>query len=195
MNTEQKKTILEKAGFKCEKCSYYSPLGNDLTLTNNKVLCSICSTFAPDAKDELENYLSEKMDWQELETFRKFRTNKSSHDMHKKSMLKKSKEGKLMARPPFGYKVINGELIIDGENKENVRLIFEEFSKGNSLNQISKIYGISVNGIKKILKNFTYLGKIKFNGQISQGTHQPLISSELFNRVQEMLEKNKKPTK
>ena len=56
------------------------------------------------------------------------------------------------------------------------------------MNQISKQYGLSVNGIKKILKNFTYIGKVKFNSQISQGSHKPLISAELFNRVQQKFE-------
>jgi DNA invertase Pin-like site-specific DNA recombinase len=103
-------------------------------------------------------------------------------------MLEKSKQGKIVARPPFGYKMENGNLIEDMENSENVRLIFKEFAEGNSLNQIAKTYGISVNGIKKILKNFAYLGKVKFDSQISQGTHKPLISAELFNRVQAKFE-------
>ena len=107
-------------------------------------------------------------------------------------MIERSKQGLLVARPPFGYKVENGNLVIDNENSENVRLIFKEFSAGKSLNQISQVYGISVNGLKKILKNFTYLGKIKFNGQIVQGKHSPLISSELFNEVQARFETSRK---
>jgi site-specific DNA recombinase len=103
-------------------------------------------------------------------------------------MIEASKKGKLMARPPFGYKVIEGNLVVDGENSQNVKLIFDEFAGGKSLNQISQIYGISVNGIKKILKNFAYLGKIKFAGQIVNGNHTPLISAELFNRVQKRFE-------
>ena len=103
-------------------------------------------------------------------------------------MLEKSRQGLFRARPPFGYKVVHGQLV-PSEDAENVRLIFKEFAEGRSLNQIAKTYGLSVNGIKKILRNFTYLGKIKFDNQISQGYHPPIISSELFNRVQSKLEK------
>jgi site-specific DNA recombinase len=96
-----------------------------------------------------------------------------------------------MARPPFGYKVKNGELIVHDEDSENVRLIFQEFADGKSLNQLAKTYNLSVNGIKKILKNFSYLGKIKFDNQIHQGSHKSIISPELFNRVQSRFEKKK----
>ena len=43
-------------------------------------------------------------------------------------------------------------------------------------------------GIKKILRNFTYIGKVKFSGQILQGKHEAIISPELFNKVQNKLE-------
>src|SRR3989344_4731261 len=56
-----------------------------------------------------------------------------------------------------------------------------------SLTQLSKKHNLSVNGLKKILKNQTYLGKIKFDGQIHIGFHQALISSTLFNHVQKKL--------
>lgn len=189
MAETQKKEIIEKAGFKCAKCNYYSPLGKDLKIINNLVLCSICTTFAPEDPDQLLRYVNEKIEWQNLDSFRKFNTNRSSHQVHKNGMIRAAKDGRLMTRPPFGYKVINGNLIADEENRENVRLIFQEFSNGRSLNQISRQYGISVNGIKKILKNFTYLGKIKFAGNIVQGNHSPLISSELFNQAQQKFDK------
>lgn len=190
MNSEQQKILMEKNNFKCQKCGYYSPLADGLAInkTHNIVLCSICNTFAPIDKDDFQKFLEEKIQWQDIETFRRFGANKIAHTNQKLGMLEKSKTGKLMARPPFGYKVIGGNLIIDEQNKENVRLIFEEFSSGKSMNQIAQTYSISVNGIKKILKNFTYLGKIKFAGNIVNGTHQPLISAELFNEVQKKLE-------
>ena len=46
-----------------------------------------------------------------------------------------------------------------------------------------------VNGLKKILTNFTYIGKIKFNNQIFNGNHQPILSSTLFNHVQNKFER------
>ena len=189
----QIKQLLEQSSFKCNKCGYYSPTGKGLEVNKDFkiVLCSICNTFAPMDKSAFEKYMLEKIEWQTIETFRKFEVNKASHLPHKKGMIRRAKQGKLVARPPFGYEVVDGELILN-EDSENVRLIFQEFLAGKSLNRISKTYGISVNGVKKILKNFTYLGKIRFDNQVSQGSHEPLVSPELFNEVQRKFElKNK----
>ena len=193
MNTQQKKEILEKNGFKCQKCNYYSPIDGSLEIKQGTVLCSICSIFAPE-EGKFEEYIKEKLDWNTLEPFRKYYSGKLNSSQ-KKGMMDKYKQGNLMARPAFGYKVIDGKLEIEQENAETVKDIFSEFLKGVSLNQISIKYSFSVNGIKKILKNFTYIGKIKFNSQIIQGSHQVIISPEIFNNVQrkfEDLEKNKK---
>jgi len=189
MEEKIKKELLEKAGFRCKKCNYYSPLGSGLEV-NKKfscVLCSICNTFAPQELEKFNSFLEEKINWQELETFRKFGINKGSHLPHKHGMISKAKTGSLMARPAFGYDVIEGRLI-PNQDSENVRQIFNEFISGKSMNQLSKSYGFSVNGIKKILKNFTYIGKIKFNNQIFQGNHQAILSPELFNDAQKTFE-------
>jgi len=184
MNQEKSKQLLEKAGFRCKKCSYYSPLGEGLVVRYDAVLCSVCNTFAPAQEDDFNDYIDEKLDWQQLETFRKYR---SDNNNLKKGMMASAKKGKIVSRPPFGYKMQDGNLM-PAENFDEVREIFEEFSRGESLNQISRNHKISVNGIKKILKNFTYIGKVKFDNQIIQGSHQPIISAELFNRVQQKFE-------
>jgi DNA invertase Pin-like site-specific DNA recombinase len=104
-------------------------------------------------------------------------------------MTKKASQGNLVSRAPFGYNIENGKLI-PAQNYLEVDEIFHEFLDTNlSLTQIAKKHHFSVNGLKKILKNFTYLGKIKFNNEVHQGSHQPLISATLFNHVQEKLER------
>ena len=68
--------------------------------------------------------------------------------------------------------------------------IFEEFlNEGISLRKLAGKHKFSVNGLKKILTNFTYIGKIKFDGQVHQGNHQPIVSTTLFNHVQNKLSK------
>src|SRR3989344_7073407 len=104
------------------------------------------------------------------------------------SMDQKVKDGHPITRSPFGYKMIDKKLI-PGEHSYQVQEIFQDFLNQNiSLTQLAKKYGFSVNGLKKILMNQTYLGKVKFGGQLHQGTHQQLISSTLFNHVQNKLE-------
>lgn len=193
LNSDQKKNLFESTGFKCEKCGFYSPIGTGLDINKdfNKVLCDVCNTFSPISQEAFEKYLAEKIEWQVIETFRNSGMNRASHSPHKQGMIKKSKQGMLMARPPFGYDVKKGALI-PNEDAENVRLIFKQFAAGSSLNQISKTYGLSVNGVKKILKNFSYLGKVKFDGQIASGSHLSLVSPELFNSVQQKFESKPK---
>ena len=107
----------------------------------------------------------------------------------KEGMLKKAQEGKVMSRAAFGYKIQEGKLIL-AENHQVVENIFLDFQNNKtSLNKLAKKYGFSVNGLKKILTNFTYIGKIKFNGQLHQGSHKALISTTLFNHVQDKLER------
>jgi site-specific DNA recombinase len=114
---------------------------------------------------------------------------KSQRINQKNGMIKKAMNGNLMSRVPFGYKISEGKLI-PVQNYQEVEEIFEEFLNNKiSLRQLAKKHNFSVNGLKKILKNFTYLGKIKFNNQIHEGTHQPIVSSTLFNHVQNKLER------
>ncbi len=127
---------------------------------------------------------------QEIEEL-KSKINKNNRgEKQKFGMIKKAVSGELMARPAFGYKIENKRLV-PAENFREVEEIFEEFLNSNiSLNKLAKKHNLSVNGIKKILANFTYIGKIKFDNEIHDGHHQPIISSTLFNHVQNKLEKS-----
>ena len=133
---------------------------------------------------ELDNLKKENEELKkELE---KLRTIKESQ---KQGMIAKASQGNLMSRAPFGYVLVNGALV-PAQNFQEIEEIFEEFLHEDiSLRQLSEKHGLSVNGLKKVLKNFTYIGKIKFNNQVFSGSHEPIISSTLFNHVQNKLEK------
>ncbi len=110
-------------------------------------------------------------------------------EIQKKGMIKQASKGNVMSRVPFGYRIENKKLV-PAENFAEVEDIFSEFLNGEvSLRKISEKHRISVNGLKKILKNFTYIGKIKFNNQIYNGEHKPIISTTLFNHAQNKMEK------
>ncbi len=195
-----KQQVLKRDKFKCQKCDFYGTSeeleihhikmrvdeGND-EIINLITLCSICHHYAPDDDKEFEIYLSEKIDGILLDTFRK--SQKSISKRTKKGMNKRACDGNIVSRAPFGYKLENKKLIQTNDSYL-VQEIFQDFLNNKiSLTKLSKKYGFSVNGLKKILSNQTYLGKIKFDGQTYQGIHQPLISSTLFNHVQNKLEK------
>jgi DNA-directed RNA polymerase specialized sigma subunit len=169
---------------KCEKCSYESKTNKEKL---GAVLCEICYYFSPDNEGSFKKYINEKIPGEILETFRKNYIPKG--EKQKRGMIKKAVRGNLMSRAPFGYKILEGNLV-PAENYKEIEEIFEEFLNNKiSLRQLSEKHKLSVNGLKKILKNFTYIGKIKFNNQVYQGTHQPIISATLFNKVQDKLEK------
>ncbi len=110
-------------------------------------------------------------------------------EKQKQGMIKKATQGNLMSRAPFGYKIQEGKLI-PAENYKEIEEIFNEFlNEDTSLRKLAEKHNLSVNGLKKILKNFTYIGKIKFNNQIYEGSHKPIISTTLFNHVQNKIEK------
>ncbi len=123
-----------------------------------------------------------------ISAFAEFERNVTG-DRTKFSMDKKARDGNPITRAPWGYQIVDKKLV-QTQNSFQVQEVFQEFLNNNiSLTQLAKKYHFSVNGLKKILKNQAYLGKIKFDGQIHQGNHQPLISSTLFNHVQNKLEK------
>jgi len=124
---------------------------------------------------------------QELEKLKKLRA-----EQQKKGMVAKASRGIPMSRPPFGYQYTDGKLTL-AQNFREVEEVFEEFLRTNiSLTKLAKKHNFSVNGLKKILSNFTYVGKIKFNNEIYPGSHKPILSSTLFNHVQNKLEKLKR---
>ncbi len=169
---------------RCAKCGFESEenlkqFGSDI--------CKICNSFSPESSEEFKEYLNEKISSSHLDSFRK--NFKSKGMPQKNGMIQKASQGEVMSRPPFGYSFENKKLI-PAQNSDEVREIFEEFLQSNlSLRTLSKKHNLSVNGLKKVLRNFTYIGKVKFNKQIHEGFHTPLVSSTLFNHVQSKLER------
>jgi hypothetical protein len=166
----------------CDKCGY---IDKKEVKKNNYFFCRICAFFAPEVEDDFVFYVNEKVDWKALETFRKF--GQSVGSRQKNGMCEQAKQGRVMTRVALGYSLVNGELV-PNEFASKVHSMFKVFLEKNySLNSMAKHYGISVNGLKKILKNRTYLGEIKFDGQLHKGKHSALISPEIFYAVQRKL--------
>lgn len=109
-------------------------------------------------------------------------------DRTKFGMERKAKEGGFITKAPKGYNLVNKELVINDQEAEQVRKIFGEFLNSDiSLTRLAKKHNMTTSGIKKLLKNTTYLGKVKFAGQENNGQHEPLIEEELFKSVRDKL--------
>ncbi|MFA5071451.1 MAG: HNH endonuclease [Candidatus Pacearchaeota archaeon] len=192
--------VLERDNFACQKCGFKNlkkegleihhinpKIFNGLNEINNlATLCSICHKYAPDNEKDFKNYLSEKIDSKILETFRK--SNYSISQKTKTGMNNSFKNGKHVTKAPLGYKLVNKQLLIDLDKSEKIKNIFEEFLNSNiSLTQLAKKNGFTTSGIIKLLKNTTYLGKVKFANKESKGQHEPIVDKQLFEQVQEKL--------
>ncbi|MBW6442669.1 recombinase family protein [Patescibacteria group bacterium] len=121
-----------------------------------------------------------------ISAFAEFERNVTS-ERTKFTMNKKFEDGDLITRAPLGYNAINKKLV-PKEDSYIIQEIYQTFlNTDTSLTQLAKKYNLSVNGLKKVLSNETYLGKIKFAGKVVKGKHTPLISPELFEKVQKKL--------
>ena len=121
----------------------------------------------------------------------------------KKGQMEKISQGWLPGTPPLGYKMVGNEghkiAVIDEEKAPLVRRMFELYAGGNySLDRLVEIMykeGLRTRRGNKLVKSRMatllshpfYYGKILWNGKIYDGKHQPLISKELFDRVQRVL--------
>ena len=199
ISEEIRKKLFERDNYTCNKCGFQDKTAEELEphhiilrvnrgsgeIQNLITLCCICHHYAPDSEEEFKRYISEKIDSKILDTFRK--SNKSISKRTKTGMYNLFNKGQPVTRAPLGYKVINKEFF-PSENSYKIQEIFQNFLNNDiSLTQLAKKYTLSVNGLKKILKNQTYLGKIKFANKIIDGKHAPLISQELFQKTQEKL--------
>jgi hypothetical protein len=174
----------------CKKCGYADK--KEVTILG-ETLCKICATFAPKKPEDFQDYISEQLDWKQIDTFRKHGTTPGSE--RKAGMQKMADIGRLQTRPPLGYDVRNGNLI-PNEDAVRVHSLFKTFLARNySLNSMAKNFSLSINGLKKVLTNRTYLGEIKFDGNIHKGEHQAIINPEIFYAVQRKLKTYLKPRK
>ena len=111
----------------------------------------------------------------------------------RKGMRQKAEEGIYPGRAPIGYRnnSVTRSIDIDLERAPVLQRIFELYASGEYslitlretvLNafrlRLSRAY------FEKLLKNRFYLGYFVWQGLEYKGTHEPLVSAQLFDRVQ-----------
>jgi site-specific DNA recombinase len=129
-----------------------------------------------------------------------------------KGMDTKAKRGGTPYRAPLGYlnrreyvdNVRNSYVIIDPERAPLIRWAFEQYALGDmAIRQIvdalnaqglrsrtsRKLTGkpLTISGVHHMLRNPYYMGVVPYRGIYHEGTHEPLISAELWLRVQRTL--------
>lgn len=112
------------------------------------------------------------------------------------------KEGKWRggATVPFGYRYNQDlkTLVTDEYEEIIVRYVFQEFTHGKNLYQVSeelKEKGYTRNGkvdkrtIDYMLQNKTYCGYQRYNGQWFKALHEPIIDEDTFEKAQQFIRK------
>lgn len=95
---------------------------------------------------------------------------------------------------PIGYDYVGSKLIINEYEALQVREIYDLFLKGYPISRIRKIlaskytnkYGnwYSDSSVRSCLTTPIYYGKVTYAGEMYDGQHDPIVSEELFNKVQ-----------
>ena len=87
---------------------------------------------------------------------------------------------------PFGYDYDpKKDILVPNEHAEDVKKIYDLYLQGYSPNKLSEMFDVANDcHITNILERVTYIGKIKFRGEILNGLHEPLVDEETWNRVQ-----------
>lgn len=110
----------------------------------------------------------------------------------------------------YDYIVGKGDLVINEEEAELVRLTYQNYLNGQAMIRIAKDYNLrhiptkrggdwSQSTILSILTNETYLGKVRYGVNkkiknkafIVESKHEPIIDEYTFKKVQNMIKKRK----
>ena len=119
----------------------------------------------------------------------------------KRGLRQKIRNGVWPGRAPVGY--LNNAhtrgIDVDKEKAPKVKELFEQYATGAhtlySLANWCKEYNLRghgdkvmvVSNIQKNLQNIFYIGLMKWKEEIFEGTHEPILTKKLFDRVQEVM--------
>ena len=121
----------------------------------------------------------------------------------KRGLRQKVRKGECPGQAPLGYlnDRLNKKILLDPKVAPIVKELFEIYSKGNSTFESLSLYlkskGIISRGnipihksrVTFILSNPFYFGYFRFNKEIYQGIHEPLITKKLFDDVQAVIKR------
>ena len=128
----------------------------------------------------------------------------------KRGIRQKLRRGELPGLAPVGYlnELRHHTIVKDPERWKAVRKLFEAYATGEktledlqklslSLGLVSRRTGkaLVLARIDHMLRNPFYYGVFKHKGELYQGSHDPIISKKLFDKVQRIVESRGKPRK
>ena len=148
-----------------------------------------------------------------LMTFAEFERDIIGDRIRDKIAASRSK-GLWQGAPPFGYDVLNKQLLINETEAATVRHIFQRFLDEGSASALvmelnangittkhwktasGKVYGgrsIDKIYLYKLLRNRMYVGEVRYAGQWHPGKHETIITRELWNEVNALISYRTRP--
>jgi DNA invertase Pin-like site-specific DNA recombinase len=124
------------------------------------------------------------------------------------AMRQKASNGIYPSNPPIGYinNKLNKTIEIDVSRAQLIKELFFKVADGNhSMHTLSdylfkqglrsKNYNkkVGISTLYKIIKNPFYYGEFYWSGILYKGTHDPLITKDLWKKANEVLTGNRKP--
>ncbi len=125
----------------------------------------------------------------------------------KRGIRQKLRNGIWPSRAPLGY--VNDKnarlIVVDKEKAKLIKKAFEIYATGEyPLAQVRKIInslglsgnknkGLAISNYQYLLKNPIFYGLIRYNGELYEGKHEPIITKKLFDQVQEVMTRKSKP--
>lgn len=109
-----------------------------------------------------------------------------------------AQNGEFPVPPPYGYVKINGVMTVVEKEAKLVRKIYEMYLERPVYHAVTvaineegyttrKGYKWASRDIKRIVTNPAYIGYIRYRGKDYKGTHEPIITEELYDKVQKII--------
>jgi site-specific DNA recombinase len=123
----------------------------------------------------------------------------------KRGKRNKVKEGIWPQMAPLGYLNQDNAIVPDILNAPLIKAMFEAYSTGNfTLRELRDKFNalglkrksgreLAVSNYQKLLQNPIYTGLMRYNGEILEGKHTPIITKKLFDSVQKVMLRKSKP--
>jgi len=128
-----------------------------------------------------------------------------------KGMREKAEQGTWPSWAPIGYINVkigdNRGIAVDPQRADVIREMFEWYAAGDcSLEEVrdrAVAAGLTTrrgrppakSTVERVLKNPFYIGRFRWAGRLYEGDHPPLVSIDLFQRVQEAFRKGNHPVR
>jgi len=109
-------------------------------------------------------------------------------------MMKRLRQGLWNGIPPYGYRIVEGRLVVEPVEAERVQTIFDWYLRRN-MGVVAISQELNRQGIKprkaerwkgtrihKMLTNPLYAGFIRWGGETAMGTHEPIITRATMQR-------------